>query len=188
MPGVLLLKSEAADNSALSGATTAAAAAVAAVAATVTVTAATTETVTTTTTETVTTTTMTAAAKATATATATGAFFAGTGFADVHGATVKLFAVEFGDGFGGLFLRSHFDECEPTGLVGHLVQDERAGGDVADRLEEVHNVSLGSVERQVADEQLCSHFAFSFVSLGGFGGDLFPTFGFQIVTGHSRAT
>jgi hypothetical protein len=128
-----------------------------------------------------------ATAIATAAATATGALFARTGFVDGQGATVKFFAIDLSNGFGGLFLGSHFDEREPTGLVGHLVQDEVAGGDIAGRFEEVQDVSLGGVERQVTDEQLCSHFTLPFVSLGEFSGDLFPTFGFQIVTGRSKA-
>jgi hypothetical protein len=92
-----------------------------------------------------------AAAKSTAEA-ATRAFFAGLGFVDRQSATVQFFAIEIGDGLGGLFLRAHLDERKSTGFVRELVHDEFATGDVTRLFEQVEEVAFTGIEREVAYE------------------------------------
>jgi len=78
--------------------------------------------------------------------------FAGPGFIDRQGASIKLLAVEVGDRLVGFFLRRHFHKGETAGLVCELVHDEFAFDDVARLLEQVEDGALGSVERQIAYE------------------------------------
>jgi hypothetical protein len=96
--------------------------------------------------------TTTTAAETAAAATAAGTLLAGTGFVDGHLPAVEFLAIEPGDGRSGLLRRGHRHKREATGLVGELVQDEFARGDVSGLLEQVEDIAFSGVKRQVAYE------------------------------------
>src|SRR5260221_10407140 len=78
-----------------------------------------------------------AATTSTAAEVAARTFFPRTGFIDGQGAALKVFAVEFADGFVGVLLGGHFHEAKSTGLARELIEDQLAFGDVAHTLEQV---------------------------------------------------
>jgi len=93
-----------------------------------------------------------AAAAAATTEIAAGTFFTRTRFVHGESPTIEFFAIEIRDGLVGLFLRSHLHEREATGLAREFVHDEFATDDIARLLEQVKNLPLGRVKREVAYE------------------------------------
>ena len=83
---------------------------------------------------------------------AAGTFLARTGFVHGQSTAVEFLAVKIGNGLIGLFLRAHLYERKAPGLARELVHDEFATDDVARLFEQVENLALGRVERQVAYE------------------------------------
>ena len=87
-----------------------------------------------------------AATAATAKTATTGAIFTGLGFIDGQSATIQIMAIELGCGLVGLILCAHFHESEPAGLVGELVHDELAAGDIPRLFEQVEQIPFAGVE------------------------------------------
>jgi hypothetical protein len=105
------------------------------------------------------------ATTATAAEVATGTFLAGLGFVDGQSTAIDFFAVTIGNGLVGLFLRPHLNERKAAGLARELVHDEFATDDIARLLEQVENLPLGRVKREVPYEYLGCHTGFIVILL-----------------------
>jgi hypothetical protein len=92
------------------------------------------------------------ATTAAATEIAAGTFLARTGFVDGECAAINVLAIEIGNGFVGFFLRAHLHERKPAGLAREFIHDEFATDDIARLFEQVEDLALRRVEREVAYE------------------------------------
>jgi hypothetical protein len=93
---------------------------------------------------------------------AAGPLFARPGFVDGQGPTLQVLAVLFGNGLIGLVLAAHFHESESAGLVGELVHDQIAAYHISHLGEQIQDIPLGGLERQVSDIQFSTHLWFPF--------------------------
>lgn len=96
-----------------------------------------------------------AAEAATTAATTTGAtVFTGTGDIDLENAAVDGLAVEGGDRGLGAFVVRHFDEREAAGTAGVSVGNEGRSANFAELAEEVDELRLGGLIREITDVEL----------------------------------
>jgi hypothetical protein len=100
--------------------------------------------------------TTTAAAEATtaAAAAAASASFTRAGFVDGEIATINVLAVEGSDGSLSFRVVGHFDEAETAGAAGVTVHDEGRRSDLTESSEEILELRLRGLEREIADVHL----------------------------------
>src|SRR6185369_1061950 len=96
----------------------------------------------------------TAAATAAEAAAAAAAAFAGPGLVDGDVTAIKRLAVEGGDGLVGLGAVGELHEAEAAGAAGVAVHNQRRGGDGSVGLEQLAELVLGRVEREIAYVEL----------------------------------
>ena len=90
-------------------------------------------------------------------ATAAGSLFARLGDIDREGATVQLGAVEGGDSFLRLFVRTHGYKSKTAGAIGHAIHHQVGFRNRTVRGERVLQVVFSSVGGKVSDKQLITH-------------------------------
>jgi hypothetical protein len=129
---------------------------------------------------------LTAAATATGTSAAfRSAVFASARFVDSQGASLKILAREGLDGRFRAFRRGHCDKTEAARTAAHAIGNKVNLGNRAMLLEKILQIILGGVEGKISHVQFRIHFSLLVLeSLAGFR-ELFPLFGFQIITERS---
>jgi hypothetical protein len=101
--------------------------------------------------------TTTAALATAATKAALGAGGLRLGLVDDDLATIDLFAIEHGHGFGRVLVAGHGDKAKATRAVADAVEDDRDLADCASLAEQIHECAFSCVIRKISDEKFVAH-------------------------------